>query len=328
MLRRLLARRYSRDEDRERPTEPTPTATVSDALASAANGWRPRRPKERGERSRICCCSPTPCPSGGRPGNATRLPRPEVDLSGDAQLDRIATPARLESHPLPEKVVAIHGSSTRPRSRTRSAAPWPSPTTPSPAPRSTSTSTSSSRPTAGAQVRRRTRLARGRRQRSTSAALERDGQCRLWWGRNAVDLFFAYDAVPRGDAAQSPPGPVRARPRSRSSPPSTWRSARRCSIGPRTGSTSSRCSSRPTDLDLAEIERLAGADGRGRRSAARQLEESQGPTVAGRPEPTKSLRRRGLVGDDRPCSRCAPGRPGSTRRRRAAWPAARASRRR
>jgi hypothetical protein len=25
------------------------------------------------------------------------------------------------------------------------------------------------------------------------AALERDGQCRLWWGYNAVDLFFAYD---------------------------------------------------------------------------------------------------------------------------------------
>lgn len=28
-----------------------------------------------------------------------------------------------------------------------------------------------------------------------SAALERDGQCRLWWGDNAVDLFFAYDAI-------------------------------------------------------------------------------------------------------------------------------------
>ncbi len=26
-----------------------------------------------------------------------------------------------------------------------------------------------------------------------SAALERDGQVRLWWGRNAVDLFFSYD---------------------------------------------------------------------------------------------------------------------------------------
>lgn len=25
------------------------------------------------------------------------------------------------------------------------------------------------------------------------ATLERDGQCRLWWGDNAVDLFFAYD---------------------------------------------------------------------------------------------------------------------------------------
>lgn len=25
------------------------------------------------------------------------------------------------------------------------------------------------------------------------AALERDGQVRLWWDRNAVDLFFSYD---------------------------------------------------------------------------------------------------------------------------------------
>jgi len=27
------------------------------------------------------------------------------------------------------------------------------------------------------------------------SALVRDGQCRLWWGDNAVDLFFSYDAV-------------------------------------------------------------------------------------------------------------------------------------
>jgi hypothetical protein len=26
-------------------------------------------------------------------------------------------------------------------------------------------------------------------------ALERDGQCRLWWDDNAVDLFFAYDPI-------------------------------------------------------------------------------------------------------------------------------------
>ena len=26
-------------------------------------------------------------------------------------------------------------------------------------------------------------------------SLERDGQCRLWWGLNAVDLFFAYDPI-------------------------------------------------------------------------------------------------------------------------------------
>jgi len=27
------------------------------------------------------------------------------------------------------------------------------------------------------------------------ADLERDGQCRLWWGDNAVDLFFAYAPI-------------------------------------------------------------------------------------------------------------------------------------
>lgn len=27
------------------------------------------------------------------------------------------------------------------------------------------------------------------------AALERDGQCRLWWGDNPVDLFFAYAPI-------------------------------------------------------------------------------------------------------------------------------------
>lgn len=26
-------------------------------------------------------------------------------------------------------------------------------------------------------------------------ALERDGQCRLWWDDNAIDLFFAYDPI-------------------------------------------------------------------------------------------------------------------------------------
>lgn len=28
-----------------------------------------------------------------------------------------------------------------------------------------------------------------------AAAVERDGQCRLWWGRTPVDVFFAYDEI-------------------------------------------------------------------------------------------------------------------------------------
>jgi hypothetical protein len=28
-----------------------------------------------------------------------------------------------------------------------------------------------------------------------SFALERDEQCRLWWGRNPVDVFFSYDPI-------------------------------------------------------------------------------------------------------------------------------------
>jgi hypothetical protein len=28
-----------------------------------------------------------------------------------------------------------------------------------------------------------------------AAAVERDGQCRMWWGRTPIDLFFAYDAL-------------------------------------------------------------------------------------------------------------------------------------
>jgi hypothetical protein len=31
--------------------------------------------------------------------------------------------------------------------------------------------------------------------RLDTAALERDGQCRLWWDDNPVDLFFAYDPI-------------------------------------------------------------------------------------------------------------------------------------
>ena len=29
----------------------------------------------------------------------------------------------------------------------------------------------------------------------SSAEVQREGQCRLWWGRNPVDLFFAYDEL-------------------------------------------------------------------------------------------------------------------------------------
>lgn len=28
-----------------------------------------------------------------------------------------------------------------------------------------------------------------------AAIVQRDGQCRLWWGRTPIDLFFAYDAL-------------------------------------------------------------------------------------------------------------------------------------
>lgn len=27
------------------------------------------------------------------------------------------------------------------------------------------------------------------------AIVQRDGRCRLWWGRTPIDLFFAYDAL-------------------------------------------------------------------------------------------------------------------------------------
>jgi hypothetical protein len=45
--------------------------------------------------------------------------------------------------------------------------------------------------------------------RADLAALERDGQVRLWWGRNAVDLFFSYDEFHkemRGKARKVPFG--------------------------------------------------------------------------------------------------------------------------
>lgn len=31
--------------------------------------------------------------------------------------------------------------------------------------------------------------------RTDEAALARDGQCRIWWGRTPVDLFYAYDEL-------------------------------------------------------------------------------------------------------------------------------------
>ena len=29
----------------------------------------------------------------------------------------------------------------------------------------------------------------------TQSTVTRDGQCRVWWGRNPIDLFFAYDDI-------------------------------------------------------------------------------------------------------------------------------------
>jgi hypothetical protein len=43
------------------------------------------------------------------------------------------------------------------------------------------------------------------------SALELDGQCRLWWGDNAIDLFFAYDPIHeemRGQSRRVPFGGV------------------------------------------------------------------------------------------------------------------------
>jgi hypothetical protein len=30
---------------------------------------------------------------------------------------------------------------------------------------------------------------------AVKATVEREGQCRLWWGRTPLDLYFAYDAL-------------------------------------------------------------------------------------------------------------------------------------
>ena len=77
--------------------------------------------------------------------------------------------------------------------------------------------------------------------RLDSAALERDGQCRLWWGDNAVDLFFSYDPIHeemRKQARRVPfGGDHRADPRARA--PRRLQGDVRPAA--RTGSTSSRC---------------------------------------------------------------------------------------
>jgi hypothetical protein len=31
--------------------------------------------------------------------------------------------------------------------------------------------------------------------RGVEAVIQRDGQCRLWWGQTPVDVYFAYDAL-------------------------------------------------------------------------------------------------------------------------------------
>ena len=58
---------------------------------------------------------------------------------------------------------------------------------------------------------RRPHSPRGRRRGLDAAALERDGQCRLWWGDNAVDLFFAYDPIHDEMRKAGPSGPFRRR---------------------------------------------------------------------------------------------------------------------
>ena len=156
------------------------------------------------------------------------------------------------------------------------------------------------------------------------AALLRDGQCRLWWGSNPVDLFFAYDEIHeemRKDARRVPFAettvPILAPEhlavcKAMFDRPKDWLDIEQMLVA-------------TEELDVAAIEgwleRMVGRDNQRLQHLA-ELKATlaiERPSAKRRPRPR---RRR------RPSRRSRPGRPGSRRRRRGAWRAARASPRR
>ena len=191
------------------------------------------------------CCSPTRSRTGAAPARAG-LPAAAVGVT---------TPR------CPRR--SSRSIARSPTCRTRSAVRWRWPTTPSRGPRSTSTSTCSCRWRDAPGV-----IERLRRSASTgdapADALERDGQVRLWWDRNPVDLFFSYD--PFHDAARDAARtrPVRRHRDPGARRPTTSSCARRSSTGRRTGSTSTRCWPPARAIDAGEVlrwvSRITGPD--------------------------------------------------------------------
>ena len=178
------ARRPARTEWDARTRSPRPTPS-----ARSPNGWPPR--PASGERARsTCCCSPMRLPHGQRVGKP--LGFPPLDSTVAAKSGRRCA---TDEPSLPDKVIAIHealrsGEDPACARRRLALAYYAEP-----------------RATIDIDlnvfVARRALAGRRRGARPLgvdageldSVALLRDGQCRLWWGENAVDLFFAYDPI-------------------------------------------------------------------------------------------------------------------------------------